>query len=309
MRRRGFTLIEMVICLTIILIITTFSASAYIGVVKASRDNYHKEQTRITLTEYTNYYAMQDNLPWVIMDSTISQEYHKKDLYNDGTNTRFKTCFGPIDITSIALEKYENNGWINLLDFIATPSGAVTIAELCNKIRIKYNVLGWDYLKDRRFTYPNRDIILNYIKPEILFAVTDDGRDVLLSDIHVTNAGEGRLVMSNNPNQWITIYYRVPRYINIQFYRPDLSFSVINNNIVSFNNSCRDNIVKIKYLYKDSLGNTKSNNETLQVVNNKITLQYNPTTITFIRCMSLSGRATWKTEKYERYINYLMAVR
>ena len=76
MNNKGFTLIEVLVSITLIAIIWTMMVTAYISSLKASRDLYLREQTKLTLLEYVDYCANSNFLPSIIENDQILLEKH-----------------------------------------------------------------------------------------------------------------------------------------------------------------------------------------------------------------------------------------
>ena len=131
MGKRGFTLIEVLIALTIITIIGTMMVYAYGGSLKASRDLYFKEQTKLSLLEYMDYCANNSLLAEVIDKNEIYNEKHIMgiNLFNDGINSRLSSFFGPIDISSLETYSLVDDIWVPV-SAVATESGAITIVSI-----------------------------------------------------------------------------------------------------------------------------------------------------------------------------------
>jgi len=93
MYKKGFTLIEVIVVLGIIMIVGLMMAYSYTNSLKLSKDLYLKEQTKLSLIEYINYCADNNMLPEVIEGDQIYKELHidGKNLYNDGITTKFTT--------------------------------------------------------------------------------------------------------------------------------------------------------------------------------------------------------------------------
>jgi len=307
MYKKGFTLIEVIVVLGIIMIVGLMMAYSYTNSLKLSKDLYLKEQTKLSLIEYINYCADNNMLPEVIEGDQIYKELHidGKNLYNDGITTKFTTFFGPIDINTIDIYSYNGVNWVPIVFSSATESGAIIVQGVHTKISISYKVFGWDYIKDRRYNY-GTTMILSYVRPTIASAVTDDGVDVPLSNINIFNAEEGRIVISSSVNKWINIYYKSPRDIIFQIYRPNVENYSFSGNIITFNSPAMNHYILVNYrtisninrrdIVKISSLNQAMVSDTISVINN-------------IQCLTIEGIADWESGKYRKKIGYIMMVR
>jgi prepilin-type N-terminal cleavage/methylation domain-containing protein len=302
--KKGFTLIEVLVSISLILIIGSMMVSIYIKSFQASNLLYSKETIKLKMLEDINYYANHKNLPEFIDDDSIYQEIHNKDtIFYDGVNSTVKTTFGPVDLTKVSAFSLINSNWV-LLPIITTyDSGSIIIAGYYDNIILTYDVVGWDYVKERRFVRPNISIISSFIKPTIDSACTDNGQNIPLTHINVFDSKEGRVFINGFDNQWTTMYYQTPKEMFFKPYLPKLyDYSYINNNIY-FNNDAKNNYLLITYKAQDG----KNRIQLHKVSNlNEVSLNHNIINILKIKCLTLEYSAEYDDGKK---ISYIMAVK
>lgn len=300
-KRKGFTLVEVLVSLTIIIIIGGMMVYAYLGTLNASRNLYLKEQTKLTLLEYMNYYSKIPLFPITVKNDRVIGEKHIDgvNLFNDGTNTRLKTFFGPIDTTSIVASSFNGALWVPV-PIVATDSGAVSIVGLHKRIILAYQVIGWDYIKDRRYNYGST-MILSYTKPILDSAVTDDGIDIPLSEINMFNSTEGRIVVTTNQNKWINFYYKTPLPMSFRIERPDVMDCSFTGKIISFHQDVKDHYVLTNY--RDISGIYQKETVKVTALNQAI-MSNDILDLVDIQCLTIEGLAEWDN----KHIGYITVV-
>lgn len=303
---KGFTIVEVLVSLSIILIIGGMMIYSYTGCLKASRDLYLREQTKLTLLEYMSYYSEAPLLPGVIQGDKVWSEKHIDgiNLFNDGTNTRFRTFFGPIDPSSIVVSSFDGFAW-SPVTFSATDSGAVLVSGIHRHIVLSYQLVGWDYVRDRRYNY-GTSMILSYKNPIIDSVVTDDGIDIPLSDIQILNSSDSRVIVSTNVNKWVNLYYKTPINNSFRIERPNVNDYSFSENVISFNQDIKDHYISVSYLddafniYETEMVKVNSFNQAI--------LSRNILKINNIECLTIKALAEWHTEQYSKNIGYITVV-
>jgi len=295
--RKGFTLVEVLVAVAIIVLIGTMMVNAYISTFRASKSLYDREQMKLTLLEWTDYCSNSPLLPKKIVGDNISEELHldNVNLFNNGTDSRFKTFFGPIDNNSVKVKSFDGVNWV-ATTVTATDSGTVEIKGIHNKIIVSYNVLGWNYIKDRRFNYGNT-IILSYGSFDLRFAATDDGIDIPIKDITIFNVKDGRIIITTNKDKWITLYYRIPKNTIFNVIKPDGGSYSYSNNIITFNSDIQNHYVLVSYNKRTEL--VKCNSLKQAILSENIDYIYN------IECITIETQALWEGRK----ISYISAVK
>lgn len=302
--KKGFTLIEILVSIALILIISSMMISIYIKSFQASNLLYSKETIKLKMLEDMSFYANHKNIPMFIQDNTIHQELHIKDtIFYNGVNSVVKTTLGPIDITNINALSYINSSWVILPIISACDSGVITINGYYENIMLTYDLIGWDYVKERRFTRPNTSIILSFIKPEMDSGCTDSGQDIPLNQINVFNSIEGRVFINGFDNQWATLYYQTPKQMIFKTYIPKLyDYSYINNHIY-FKNESKNHYLLITYKDIDN----KNRIEMVKVSNlNDVSLNHNILNIIKIKCLTLEYSTEYDQDKK---ISYMIGVK
>lgn len=302
--RKGFTLIEVLIAISLILIIGSMMVSIYIKSFQASNLLYTKETIKLKMLEDINYYANHKNLPEFIQDDTIHREIHYENtIFYDGLNSRVKTTFAPIDLTKINASSYINLNWINLPIITACESGSIVIAGHYDNIILTYDVVGWDYIKERRFSRQNSSVVLSFIKPTIDSGSTNNGQDIPLNQINVFDSTEGRIFISGFDNQWVSLYYQTPQGMSFKPYLPKLYDYYYINNKIYFNNDAKNHYVLITYKAQDG----KNRIELQKISNlNEVLLNHNILNIIKIKCLTIEYTVEYDQGKK---ISYIMAVK
>lgn len=304
---KGFTLIEVLISLAIILIILGMVVYSYTGILMYSNDLYLREKNRLMLLEYINYYSDIKIFPKIIQNNTISREEHLDgiNLFNDGVNTRLKTFFGPIDINSVIVYGFNGTSWVSLIAS-STRSGSIKIVGLYDHVFISYKVIGWDYIRDRRYNYGNA-ITLSYINPIIDSAITDEGIDIPISDINIFNASEGHLSLgSDTKDKWINFYYKTPVYTSFQVKRPNVLDCSYFGSIISFNKIAHGHFVLVNYYDMDNI--YRSELDCINLLNN-VKLSYEIKNIIDIKCLTIECLSEYdSSNKYRRKISYMKVI-
>lgn len=295
-RKDGFTLVEVLVSLAIIALIGTMMVNAYISSFRVSRSLYTREQTKLTLIEWCYYCSNNFLLPEKIIGNSIFNEIHIENinLFNDGVNSRLKTFFGPIDSSSFQAKYFDGTKWVIVSSEVKN-SGAIEIKGVYPKILVSYNVIGWNYIKDRRFNYGN-DIILSYVDFNLKYAVTDDGLDIPIQDINIINIKEGRIKISTNNNKWITLYYQIPKGIIFNITKPDFDIYSYNNNIITFNSDVQNHYILVSYNKKTEV--IKCNSFNQAILSDNIDCIHN------IKGLTIETQALWEGRK----ISYISAV-
>lgn len=278
--KKGFTLVEILVVIAIISIAGSLIVKSYIGINKASKDLYIKEQYKLTLLEYLDYYS-NNNLAESIVRESIKNEYH------DNVNNNFRTFFAPIDVNSLSAEIYSNGFWIPI-SCSSKRIGSVNIPGNYDKVRISYNILDWGYIRDRRYNY-GKNMTLSYSNPNIDFIITDNGTEINNYDIFKG----GIIKVNSNFGEWLNIYYKLPREFNISIYKPDINnYSIKDGNII-FESNVSDHFMLVNYNYcKTEIVKADSNNT--------ITLSEYVEDINNIKCISIEGIVNFdnKTIRY-----------
>lgn len=278
--RKGFTLVEILVVIAIISIAGSLIVKSYIGINKASKDLYIKEQYKLTLLEYLDY-CSNNNTSESITKYSIKNEYH------NNVNNNFRTFFAPIYVDSLSAEVY-NNGFWQPISCSTKRSGSVNIPGNYDKIRISYNISDWGYIRDRRYNSGN-NITLSYTKPNIDFIITDNG-----TEINNYNLLENGIIkINNNIGEWVNIYYKLPREFDISIYKPDISNYSIEDNKIIFEHNVSGHFMLVNYNYcKSEIVKADSTNtiilpEYIEDVNN-------------IKCISIEGIVNFdnKTIRY-----------
>lgn len=303
---KGFTLVEVLVSIAIIAIIGIMMSYAYIGSLKASNSLYIKEQIKLTSSEYMNYCSNNIYLPRIIDGNYVSDELHVigYNLYNDGLNTRFSTFFGPIDRSTIIIRAFNGVVW-SVVPALVTSSGSVNIVGIYEKAIISYNILDLYYIRDRRYNY-GTPIVLSYIRPSIDFAITDDGFDIPISNINILSLENGQISINSNYNKWINIYYKIPRSVKFEIYRPDVTKYSISGNIINFNIPVEDHYVLVSYesingIYYSEIVKASSLNQA--IVSDSINY------IDKIDCLTIECIAQYQDGKYMKEINSKMVIK
>jgi len=291
-KRKGFTLLEVLIALTIFAFGILIVLNLLIVNGKVILENKYRIQAQNLLLTTLYDCANAPDMPYIVEGEHVIWEIHSSSV-----NNQLKTFFGPISTSTVVIEYWENNNWLIYNDFIAQPSGAILLNNSFPITRLSYDVLGWDYIREKRRNFMGENLYLSYTDMDIQYMVTDGGEDVNLNLSTIIDSSRAIIQVNAYDLEWITFYYKKPKDFVCSIYRPNINNFTLTDNIVHFETpNLQGWWVKIIYQYEDSIGNMITKTELLLVdINNEVSLAHMiaPNQILECRSLTLEGKVSW----------------